>query len=236
MGDTMPQLTPAAIGSQGRLALWRGRTALVVAALALVGFAVTLLLVTLGDARAFDLRVTLGWQRVAFPGLLGLMEGVSWFGFQRQSTLLPLAILAFLLIRRLFLECGFALVAALCTFLYSPIKELVQRQRPVAGDEGLIVQFAVGGYSFPSGHVMLFVIFGGFIAYLTYTLVRQRPLRIALLTVLLGLIILVGPSRVYLGQHWATDTLASYFLGTTILVLLILGYRAAKARQLAAGQ
>ena len=234
MSDTTSHLAPAATGPEGRRALWRGRTALAVAALALVGFALVLILVTLGDARAFDLRVTLGWQRVTFPGLLGLMEGVSWFGFQRQSTYLPLAILVFLLSRRLFLESGFALAAALCTLLSGAIKDLVQRPRPLAGDEGLIVQFAVGGYSFPSGHVMAYVIFGGFLAYLCYTLVRQRPLRIALLTFLLGSIVLIGPSRVYLGQHWATDTIASYFLGTTILLLLILGYRAAKAGQLAA--
>ncbi len=232
MSDPFDQPTPAATGPAGRRAQWRRRGALAVAAQALVGFAIVLVLVALGDTTAFDLRVTLGWQRVTLPGLLALLEGVSWFGFQPQGTALTIGVLALLLIRRLYLESGFTLVAALCTFLNGALKDFVHRPRPVAGDDGLIVRFAVGGYSFPSGHVMSYVILGGFLAYLAYTLVRWRPLRVALLTFLLGLIALVGPSRVYLGQHWATDTLASYLLGTALLLLLIVGYRAAKARQL----
>lgn len=234
MDDRLDQPIAEATGPQGRRAQWRGRTALTVAALALLGFALIWLLVILGDTTALDRRVTVGWQRVTLPGLLGLMEGVSWFGFQRQSLYLTLGVLVFLILRRLYVEGVFTLVAALCSFLNGPIKGVVQRPRPVADEGGVIVQFAVGGYSFPSGHVMTYVILCGFLAYLTFTLVRWRPLRLALLTFLLGLIALVGPSRIYLGQHWATDTIASYFLGTAILLLIILGYRAAKARQLAA--
>lgn len=193
-----------------------------------------LLLVVLGGAAAFDVRATLGWQRVRAPGLLPLMQGVSWLGFQPQAGYLTFGAIAFLFARRLHLEGGFALLALLCGFLSGPIKGLIERPRPVAEREGIVVQFAVGGYSFPSGHVLTYTIFGGFLAYLTYTLVGWRPLRVGLLAFLLGLIALVGPSRVYLGQHWATDTLASYFLGTAILVALLALYRLVKARQLAA--
>lgn len=58
---------------------------------------------------------------------------------------------------------------------------------------------------------------------------EHAALRRALRALLLGLIALVGPSRVYLGQHWFADTLASYLLGTALLV----AYRRVKARQLA---
>jgi hypothetical protein len=152
-----------------------------------------LLLVVLGGAAAFDVRATLGWQRVRAPGLLPLMQGVSWLGFQPQAGYLTFGAIAFLFARRLHLEGGFALLALLCGFLSGPIKGLIERPRPVAEREGIVVQFAVGGYSFPSGHVLTYTIFGGFLAYLTYTLVGWRPLHVGLLAFLLGLIALVGP-------------------------------------------
>lgn len=233
MAQGQPQNEPdAAIGPEGRRAQRRGRSPLAFALLALLGFALVLILVVLGDTTAFDLRVTLGWQRVRVPGLLPLMQAVSWLGFTPQATYIGGGVLILLIALRLRLEAFFALLAFLCGMLNGAIKGLVARPRPAAV-EGLVVQFPVGGYSFPSGHVLTYVIFCGFLAYLTYTLVRWRPLRWGLLTLLLGLIALVGPSRVYLGQHWATDTLASYFLGTAILLALLVLYRAVKARQLA---
>ena len=223
----------AGTGVIGQRAQRRGRSPLIFAALALLGFALILILVVLGDTAAFDLRVTLDWQRVRLPGLLPLMQAISWLGFAPQSTYLGIGILVLLIVLRLRLEAFFALLAFLCGMLSGTIKGLVERPRPMAV-EGLTVQFPVGGYSFPSGHVLTYVIFCGFLAYLAYTLVSWRPLRLVLLTLLLGLVALVGPSRVYLGQHWATDTLASYFLGTAILLVLLVLYRATKARQLAA--
>jgi undecaprenyl-diphosphatase len=38
------------------------------------------------------------------------------------------------------------------------------------------------------------------------------------------LILLVGPSRIWMGQHWASDVLASYALGLTLLVVLVQWY------------
>jgi undecaprenyl-diphosphatase len=231
--ETLPDSKPAATGGEGRRAQRRGRLPLAVAIVALLGFALVTFLVALGDTAAFDVRATVAWQRVELPGLLGLMVAVSWFGFAPQDFILGIGILAFLVLRRLRLEAAFALLAFFATLLDGLLKGLVHRQRPVAGLGGIIVRSTVGGYSFPSGHVLTYVVFLGFLAYLAHTLIRRRPLRLALLALLLGLIVLVGPSRVYLGQHWLTDTLASYLLGTTLLTILLALYRAAKERQLA---
>jgi membrane-associated phospholipid phosphatase len=234
--ESQQNTVPAATGHEGRRAQRRGRLPLAVAILALLGFVLVMVLVALGDTVAFDVRATVTWQRVENPALLKLMIAVSWFGFAPQDYILGAGILALLLAMRLRLEAAFGLLAFASTLLDGYLKELVHRQRPDAGLGGIIVRSTVGGYSFPSGHVLTYVVFLGYLAYLAYTLIHQRALRFALLTFLLGLIALIGPSRVYLGQHWFTDTLGSYLLGTTLLIGLLSLYRAAKARQLATVQ
>jgi undecaprenyl-diphosphatase len=38
------------------------------------------------------------------------------------------------------------------------------------------------------------------------------------------LIVLIGPSRVYLGAHWASDVIGSYVIGVLWLLMIILPY------------
>ncbi len=53
----------------------------------------------------------------------------------------------------------------------------------------------------------------------------NNPLRYFILALCVALIVLVGPSRVYMGQHWASDALAGYALGFAYLLILIQAYR-----------
>jgi membrane-associated phospholipid phosphatase len=86
----------------------------------------------------------------------------------------------------------------------------------------------IGGTSFPSGHVLNYMGVYGFLAYALSTLARPAALRRALVGGLVGLIALVGPSRIYLGHHWATDVTASYLLGGSYLIALTAVYRRVK--------
>lgn len=89
---------------------------------------------------------------------------------------------------------------------------------------------------------MHYVVFYGMIGYLTWQTLaspKPRPSRmrlviIGLLTVCLGLIALVGASRVYLGAHWPTDVLGGYLLGGAWLILLVTLYRRRLQRRAAA--
>jgi undecaprenyl-diphosphatase len=92
------------------------------------------------------------------------------------------------------------------------MKAITRRPRPLPPDVRVVVA-RLGGSSFPSGHVLTYVAVYGFAAHLAMSLIERSWLRIAVATPLVGLVTLVGPSRVYLGHHWPTDVLASYLLG-----------------------
>jgi undecaprenyl-diphosphatase len=83
---------------------------------------------------------------------------------------------------------------------------------------------SVNQYSFPSGHVLFFVVFFGFVAYLAW-LHQTGLFRLMVIAACGALVMLIGPSRVYLGAHWASDVVGSYIIGVLWLFVLILGYQ-----------
>jgi membrane-associated phospholipid phosphatase len=108
------------------------------------------------------------------------------------------------------------------------VKALVDRPRPSADLVHVVNQLK--DYSFPSGHVMWFTTFGGFLLFLLFTLIKPSWWRTLLLVVLGGMVALIGLSRIYEGQHWASDVIAAYLLGSIWLSLTIVIYRRGKPR------
>jgi undecaprenyl-diphosphatase len=77
---------------------------------------------------------------------------------------------------------------------------------------------------------MFYIVFFGFIGFLAYSLLKPSLTRSLLLLFFGSLIALVGISRVYLGEHWASDVLGSYLLGSVTLVAIIQFYLWGKTR------
>lgn len=99
-------------------------------------------------------------------------------------------------------------------------KLLVHRIRP---DARLINQFLpeLKADSFPSGHVMFYLSTLGFLIFLTSLYIKDKFWNRLVVLILVSGIILIGLSRVYLGEHWLSDVLGSYLLGSAWLALVV---------------
>jgi membrane-associated phospholipid phosphatase len=213
-----------------RTAVRRGRGVDLLARAGFVGFLGIFGLVRARRSDAIDLAVTMKVQRWKVPWLGPVMAVVSWPGFPPQSRLIPPIAVACLLLVSLPLE-ALAMVGAWATAVVATVvKSLMRRQRPVAGVDIRVIAAPLGGSSFPSGHTITYVGVYGFLAYLAHTLIRPAWLRRLIVAPLVGLVAMVGPSRVYLGHHWFTDVTASYLLGISYLLGLTRLYRHWKAR------
>jgi undecaprenyl-diphosphatase len=100
-------------------------------------------------------------------------------------------------------EAIFILLTTGAGFVSAYTKVLIERPRP--SGEGVRVLSQLLDFSYPSGHVVGYVSLYGFLFFLTYVLWRRSAVRTLALGLLGGLVLLIGPSRVYLGHHWASD-------------------------------
>ncbi|HEX5575270.1 MAG TPA: phosphatase PAP2 family protein, partial [Gemmatimonadales bacterium] len=86
-------------------------------------------------------------------------------------------------------------------------------------------------HSFPSGHAFFSAsLLGGF-AVLISGRIRSRVLRGVLWAVTIGLILLIGFSRVYLGVHYPSDVLAGYAAAIVWVTAVAVGDRLASHRR-----
>ena len=95
------------------------------------------------------------------------------------------------------------------------IKAAIGRPRPLTTVVDVFVP--VSGNSFPSGHVMFYSVFFGFLFFLAWTRLPRSFWRAAAMALTGGLIVLIGPSRMYLGAHWLSDVIAAHLLGFIIV-------------------
>jgi membrane-associated phospholipid phosphatase len=187
-------------------------------------FTVLFAVVRANRSAAFDLAVTLKLQERDTPTLTALMNAASWPGFPPQSRLIPPAIMAAWWLAGRRRAAAFQLAAWGGALISTTIKAAIRRPRPLPPEVRVIVA-PLGGTSFPSGHVLTYVGFYGFLGFLLAEHLRDGPLRNASVASLTALLALVGPSRIQQGHHWATDVVASYLLGTAYLLALVELYR-----------
>ena len=207
------------------------RTIMFQVGLTLVGIAFAILTYFVRKAEYFpvDLQITRTLQTIHFPVFSETMNVISWPGYSPQSIILTLLIMGMFYFFGFHWESLMSVIAALLVMgTNTLIKVMVHRLRP---DSNLVnVVVTLKSYSFPSGHVMFYTGFFGFVWFLVYSLLNKSSLRTLTLTILGVLIVLIGTSRIYLGEHWTSDVVGAYLLGILTLAINIQIYRWGKKR------
>lgn len=216
--------------SEPRAALYRrlltsarqSRRAGLLYAIAVTAVAVPVLLAPFFIPFNWDVEATRAVQALEVPGLQSLMLAVSGFGnVPKFAAMTAIALLA----------CHRRSEALWLTwsglggwFLSLQLKHLIAHPRPTADSVEVFHQW--DNASFPSGHVVFYVCYFGFLFFVARErLPRGSVVRRLVLIATVLPVALVGFSRVYLGEHWPSDIPGSYLLGGLWLALSLSLYR-----------
>jgi len=195
-----------------------GRVLLAVYAILLALFALLAWWVYYHPVLPIDVTITHDFQENRAPWLSSIMIAVSYIGNVQALSigLVALAAILFWIVDLRLEAILVVVVSAVSALLNDLIKIIVARPRPTANLVDIIQ--AAGGNSFPSGHVMSYVAFWGLLFSLCIILFKGRHWWRTALLIISGLfIVLVGPSRIYLGDHWASDVLGAYLISGILL-------------------
>ena len=114
---------------------------------------------------------------------------------------------------------SFGVTYGLSVLINTLLKALINRPRPYEVDVSIIDMLHASGQSMPSGHTLSATIICAFIFFSVYYYSKNRALKISLASVLALFLVLVGISRMYLGQHFISDVIVGFFLALAFSVL-----------------
>ncbi|MGB4775516.1 MAG: phosphatase PAP2 family protein [Daejeonella sp.] len=196
----------------------RKRIMLYVLGLITLGFIVLTILVCLFPASFIDREFSEEVQEYQHPVLDALMKVVSSFGYMPYSLIMVILTAVIFYLFKYKKESLYVLLTLISGLVSWLTKLAVNRPRP---SESVVRIIEKTKYqSFPSGHVLFYVIFFGFLVILMYQL-KSIPkwLRLSVATSCLFLIFTIPISRVYMGAHWFTDVLGGFLLGIICLYI-----------------
>ena len=201
-------------------------TGLCIAAVA--GFAAIFYLVSSGSASGFDDGIRGIFYDLRQPALTPAVRFITYLGNYQTIVVLCLVLLIAKPVRITY-GIPIASGAAFVTILNKFIKHAVNRPRP----SDVVHLVNEGGFSFPSGHSITSMFVYGLLIYLVRKNVKNRRTADFLTIVLAVPLVLIGPSRIYLGVHYPTDVLAGWCLGAAaaaVWVMLIRKFSGEKNR------
>ena len=172
------------------------------------------------------------WSYPTFPGdrealerFQGIQTGwldaaasaVTKLGWTPVSTGLILVTVLALFVMRRWADALAVMLTGIPIGVGILLKDVIGRPRP----EYFLTNSMPSSLSFPSGHSIFAMLFGGLLIVLVEELPVSTAIRRCLQAGLVVMILGVGASRVYLGVHWPSDVVGGYLFGMMALVGLV---------------
>lgn len=155
-----------------------------------------------------DQIISNSMSTIQSPSLTELMIFITNIGDKYTIAFFSILLLSFLLYKKEYLKMKiFTIAITLGVILSQGLKYLILRPRPISQ---LITET---GYSFPSGHATIAMVFFGMLIYLFKDEIKNESKRYLFIVVNILLILDISFSRIYLNVHYFSDVLAGLVLG-----------------------
>jgi len=201
----------------------KNQTLFILAIIFSICFLLLSVFVTYNPVPVTDHQISLFVQKYHSDFWDKVMLAISFFGELPYSLLMVLIVAIIFFIAKLRRESYFIISILLSGLVILAFKNMVNRPRPTQFYVRLV---EINRFqSFPSGHVMSYVLFFGFMIVLMQSLKNIPKLTKNIVTYISAFYILtIAFSRIYLGAHWFTDTLGGFLLGLICLIILCYFY------------
>lgn len=169
-----------------------------------------------------DVEITRALQAWRSPWLDNFMILIGLPGTPPQTLILNVLFVLIVLLCRLKPE-ALTLAIFVPTFgtLGTWLRCGINRPRPSDDLVFLVGELKDRNCSYPSGHTINFTVVLGFMFFIGLTQLAPSWRRNLLLSLYALYAILMELSRIYVGDHWASDVLAGYLLGSVFLIWMI---------------
>ena len=165
-------------------------------------------------------KMSLIWN----PHLNQIMLFITKIGNAKTLIALSLILFCVLIYKKKIYNSLLLALSMAGGFLFEFLTKLIiHRARP----ENALM--AASGYSFPSGHATISIIFFSVMIYSFKDYLKNVILKKSFIIANIIIFLLIGFSRIYLGVHWLSDVIAGFALGLFWLTFLVLLFKLIKS-------
>jgi len=191
--------------------------------LLIIAFIILSVYVNYHPVPPLDLDLSLFVQKYHSDSLDKIMLAISFFGELPYSLLMVLIVAGIFYLYKFKREAYYITSILLSGLVILGVKSIIDRPRPT---EFYVRLVEINRFqSFPSGHVLSYILFFGFMIVLMRNLNTIPLITKRIITYISAFyMITIAFSRIYLGAHWFTDTLGGVILGLVCLYPLCYFY------------